>query len=309
MNELIEATQPEVVGQHALFDYAQLDHDTQIAIRIKTSEIKSLAKRMAGDVVEIGGKLAEVKDHLGGNGRFNDWLSAELGWSERTAYNFIAVWQKFGAANFALENVATSALYLLAAPSTPAEAVESAKRIAEEGGEVTHAVAKAIVEEAKQARRANTRPELFAVEDEEREADQESAEAAPAEPAEASSAERPRDATDKTNTKEIEAAWRKHGVMVTIQLLPAKHTERQAMVTVRAGDLEPLSKVKPESEVIFVGALLELIEQYKRELPAKIANRKPAPKTPAKSSAKPAPKAAGKQAPKSAKQKPAKARK
>src|SRR5262245_1109622 len=94
---------PEIAGQRALFDYSALDQETQVLVRLRAGEIKSLAKRVASDIVEIGGKLAEVKDRIGGAGKFNDWLSAELVWSERTAYNFIAVWQKFGSANFALE--------------------------------------------------------------------------------------------------------------------------------------------------------------------------------------------------------------
>jgi hypothetical protein len=149
MNQQLQTVETEVVGQRALFDYGALDQETQVLVRLRAGEIKSLAKRVAADIVEIGGKLAEVKDRVGGNGKFNDWLSAELGWSERTAYNFISVWQRFGAANFALENVATSALYLLAAPSTPAEAVEAARQIAESGEEVTHGVAKEIVRQAK----------------------------------------------------------------------------------------------------------------------------------------------------------------
>jgi DUF3102 family protein len=148
MNQL-ETIETEVAGQRALFDYGALDQETQVLVRLRAGEIKSLAKRVAADIVEIGGKLAEVKDRVGGNGKFNEWLSAELGWSERTAYNFIAVWQRFSAANFALENVATSALYLLAAPSTPAEAVEAAKQIADSGEKVTHEVAKEIVRQAK----------------------------------------------------------------------------------------------------------------------------------------------------------------
>jgi hypothetical protein len=108
MNEL-QTIGTEAVGQRALFDYAALDQETQVLVRLRASEIKGLAKRVASDIVEIGGKLAEVKDCVGGNGKFNEWLSSELGWSERTAYNFIAVWQKFHAANFALENVATGA--------------------------------------------------------------------------------------------------------------------------------------------------------------------------------------------------------
>jgi hypothetical protein len=145
----LQTMEPEVAGQRPLFDYGALDQETQVLVRLRAGEIKSLAKRVASDIVEIGGKLAEVKDRVGGNGKFNEWLDAELGWSERTAYNFIAVWQKFNAANFALENVATSALYLLAAPSTPPEAVEVAKQIADSGQEVTHGVAKEIVRQAK----------------------------------------------------------------------------------------------------------------------------------------------------------------
>jgi hypothetical protein len=152
MNQQLQTVETEVAGQRALFDYGALDQETQVLVRLRAGEIKSLAKRVASDIVEIGGKLAEVKDRVGGNGKFSDWLSAELGWSDRTAHNFIAVWQKFNAANFALENVATSALYLLAAPSTPAEAVEAARQIADSGEKVTHGVAKEIVRQAKEKR-------------------------------------------------------------------------------------------------------------------------------------------------------------
>jgi hypothetical protein len=151
MNQL-GTIETEVAGQRALFDYSVLDAETRIVVQQRAREIETIAKRMASDVVEIGGKLAEVKDRLGGNGKFNEWLTAELRWSERAAYNFIAVWQRFSAANFALENVAVSALYLLAAPSTPAEAVEAARQIADSGEKVTHGVAKEIVRQAKAKR-------------------------------------------------------------------------------------------------------------------------------------------------------------
>lgn len=138
--------------QEALFDYESLETEARIVIQQRASEIKTLAKRVAADIVEIGGKLAEVKDRLGGNGKFSAWLGGELGWSDRTAGNFIAVWQKFEGRNLALENFATSALYLLAAPSTPGEAVEAARQIADSGEKVTHATAKQLVERAKARR-------------------------------------------------------------------------------------------------------------------------------------------------------------
>src|SRR5262245_31301935 len=151
MNEL-QATETEIVGQRTLFDYASLDAETRIVVQQRAGEIKGIAKRMAADVVEIGEKLADVKQRLGANGRFNDWLSAELGWSPRTAHNFIGVWRRFGSANFAIENVAVSALYALAAPSTPLDAIEEVKQIADGGERVTHTRAEEIIEEAKAKR-------------------------------------------------------------------------------------------------------------------------------------------------------------
>ncbi len=137
--------------QTALFDYQALDLESRVIIQQRTGEIKTIAKRLATDIVDIGGKLAEVKDRLGGNGKFTNWLLSELGWSERTAYNFIAVHEKFGTANFAIENVAPSALYLLVAPGTPEPARAAAIQMANEGERVTHSTAKAIVESAKEA--------------------------------------------------------------------------------------------------------------------------------------------------------------
>lgn len=142
----------EIEIKKSLFDYASLNAEARIVVQQRAGEIKSLAKRVAADIVEIGGKLAEVKDRVGGNGKFTAWLESELGWSERTGGNFIAVYQKFSSANFALENIATSALYLLAAPSTPAEAVEAAQQLADQGERVTHGTAKQLVERAKARR-------------------------------------------------------------------------------------------------------------------------------------------------------------
>jgi hypothetical protein len=70
-------------------------------------------------VVEIGRRLTDAKRRLG-HGRFLVWLAAEFGWSERTAENFMRVYVLRGKfANFADLDVPLSALYLLAAPSTP----------------------------------------------------------------------------------------------------------------------------------------------------------------------------------------------
>lgn len=147
-----ESIEAEVVGQGALFDYAALGVEDSVIVQQRTSEIKSLAKRVASDIVEIGGKLADVRGRLK-NGKFKDWLDAEFPhWGQRSAYNFMKVWEEYGSADFAIDGIAPSALYLLAAPSTPKAARVMAKQLVEAGQEVSHATAQEIVKQAKAQR-------------------------------------------------------------------------------------------------------------------------------------------------------------
>ena len=67
---------------------------------------------------------------------FGNWLGAEFGWSQDTAHNFMRVADKFG--KFPnLESFAPSALYALAAPSTPEPARQEAISRAEDGETIT----------------------------------------------------------------------------------------------------------------------------------------------------------------------------
>lgn len=138
----------EPMNQLSLFDYQQLDAETRIVVQQRTSEIKALMKRTAQDIIEIGEKLIEVKERLG-HGHFGTWLEGEFDWKERTARNFMAVAEQFKSANFADLDFAPSALYLLAAPSTPPEARQEAIERAEQGETITHRTAQEIVAEHK----------------------------------------------------------------------------------------------------------------------------------------------------------------
>lgn len=75
-------------------------------------------KRTASDIIEIGQKLIEVKERLA-HGQFGGWLESEFGWDQRTAQNFMRVGGQFKNENFSHLDFAPSALYALAAPSTP----------------------------------------------------------------------------------------------------------------------------------------------------------------------------------------------
>lgn len=128
------------------FDYASLDLDTAKFIQEQTGEIRSLMRRTAQDIFEIGHKLLEVKAKLG-HGRFGTWLAVEFDWTERTAQQFMNVARQFKNESFSDLQLAPSALYLLAAPSTPPKARQEAIARAELGEIITYKTAKAIKQE------------------------------------------------------------------------------------------------------------------------------------------------------------------
>jgi pyruvate/2-oxoglutarate dehydrogenase complex dihydrolipoamide acyltransferase (E2) component len=135
-----------------LFDYARLDVDSAEFVQAWTRRIKGLAKRVAGDVVEIGRGLHEVKEELG-HGYWLPWLDAEFGWTDRQAERFMNVHAAFESDNLSnLAPIDVSALYLISAPSTPEPAREAVKETAAEGQKVSHAQAKAAVGAAKDAK-------------------------------------------------------------------------------------------------------------------------------------------------------------
>jgi hypothetical protein len=120
------------------FNYELLDPVQRATILQQTKEIKSRLRRAAQDIWEVGQKLVEVRSCLK-HGQFEVWLRAEFGWSHRTAYNFINVYEAFGeAANFAKLDIAASALYLLAAPSTPQSERDEFFQQAKAGEKITY---------------------------------------------------------------------------------------------------------------------------------------------------------------------------
>lgn len=53
--------------QLTLFDYDSLDTETRVIVQQRTSEIKKLVRQTAEGIIEIGEKLAEVRDRLAHN--------------------------------------------------------------------------------------------------------------------------------------------------------------------------------------------------------------------------------------------------
>ena len=126
------------------FDYTALDAPTSQFVQQQTGEIRGLMKRTVESIFEIGQRLIVVKERLG-HGRFGSWLETEFEWSQDTASNFINVAKKFGKfPNFSEFDMAASALYMLAAPSTPDAARNEALVRAKAGESITYKAAKSI---------------------------------------------------------------------------------------------------------------------------------------------------------------------
>src|SRR5262249_42079587 len=90
--------------------------------------IRALRSRIVSDVADIGRILTEVK-RIVRHGNWLPWLDREFGWDERTAQRFISVHEFVeGLSNSTTVSdlvltLPISAVYVLAAKSTPKEAV------------------------------------------------------------------------------------------------------------------------------------------------------------------------------------------
>ncbi len=131
-------------GRPESFDYSLLDETTRDSVRQQTDALHAIARRTAGDIIEIGQRLSAVKAQVG-HGHFGPWLRAEFGWSQDTAGRFMAVAQRFGQIPHGAE-FAPKALYLLAAPDAPDAARAEARDRAAAGERITVSTAQTIIQ-------------------------------------------------------------------------------------------------------------------------------------------------------------------
>lgn len=119
----------------------------QAILEQHAKKIRTLAKRAAKDITEIGRRLTECKKI--GHGSWLPWLDHEFGWSEDTARNFMRVYELSKSRNFQDLSIGVSTLYLLAAASTPPQAVDEVLERVEAGENVTVADTKNIIKHAR----------------------------------------------------------------------------------------------------------------------------------------------------------------
>jgi hypothetical protein len=134
------------------FNYDLLETKVADKVRSSAQTIRQQLQNTLENAVMIGQAFLVVKEALE-HGQFLPWLKAEFGWSERTAYNFMSVAQRFELATIANLPIQPTAAYLLAGPSVPDEARQVAVEKAEAGEEITVSAAKEIVAETRKKKR------------------------------------------------------------------------------------------------------------------------------------------------------------
>lgn len=140
------------------FNYSLIG-DAADKVRSSAEKIRLTVQKTIEDLIEVGQELLAVKEAVG-HGHFGAWLRAEFGWTVRTAQNLMSVAERFGANTKLISHlpIDPTAAYLLAAPSAPDEARQTAVERAEAGEQITTKVAKKIVAEAKKKGKKKAKP-------------------------------------------------------------------------------------------------------------------------------------------------------
>jgi Protein of unknown function (DUF3102) len=114
--------------------------------------IRALRSRIVSDVAEIGRRLSEVKARVG-HGQWLPWLDREFGWTDHTALNFMRVHEYLAANPKTVSDLVltfpVSAVYLLAAPSTPVEARDAVIARAQAGDTMPVAEVRRVITDTK----------------------------------------------------------------------------------------------------------------------------------------------------------------
>ncbi len=132
------------------FDYNGLESDTQTLVQQHTQEIKDNLRETNSIIWGIGRNLSEIRNLLKPR-CFKVWLESEFRWSRPTAYNYINVYKAFPS-GLTIRHlpIDPTALYRLAAPSTPESARLEAVERANFGERITLKAAKSIIGSKKQ---------------------------------------------------------------------------------------------------------------------------------------------------------------
>lgn len=127
-----------------LFGVGELPAETVNLLAVREERIISAARRSVQEALIAGRELAEAQDDLAhaGSGTFVQWLQhleERHSFKQRTAYHWISVYRNLGSESLqTLQRVSLTALYELAAPSTPEPVRQEVLQRVEAGESVSH---------------------------------------------------------------------------------------------------------------------------------------------------------------------------
>ncbi len=117
--------------QSLRYDYNQIDAQHREMVIEAAIDIHGHASKARNSLLAIGDRLLQIKNLLP-HGQFQDWVEKEFGIERRMAQNYMSVASRFGSnkrfggKSEIISFFSPTAMYLLASPSTPIEAVEAA---------------------------------------------------------------------------------------------------------------------------------------------------------------------------------------
>jgi hypothetical protein len=140
------------------------DSEQRIVIEQRFSEAQGLMRQGLVNMIDAGGKFAEIRDMLRHNkrGGFDGWIDAkQLG--RRTVYKVIELHSVFSSVQHVAQlDIATTAAYLLASPGTPDEARQEALERAAAGEKIGVSTAKTVILQHKPIGGTPADPNAFA---------------------------------------------------------------------------------------------------------------------------------------------------
>jgi hypothetical protein len=145
-----------VVEQGAVdlrYDYQTIAEAQRDIVRRAALAIKPRLKRAAEDIFVIGKELRATKALLA-HGEYTNWLDVEFGLSDRMAQRFVNVYERLGAKSDIMSVLPPTTLYLLAAPSTPEQAITSVEKQLGAGVRIGVATVQRVIADAKQQARS-----------------------------------------------------------------------------------------------------------------------------------------------------------
>ena len=128
-----------------VYDYTQIAFESDRIMSMNVArEIKPRLQRAADDILFIGERLNHVRERLP-HGNWRPWLETEFQMSDQTARNFIHIWERLSDKSKIILNLGPTALYALAAPSTPDDAITQVEALITNGHTPTVAETKQII--------------------------------------------------------------------------------------------------------------------------------------------------------------------